>query len=135
MNTPAKAAYLTALLGQSQQREQRCETALAAATTRPDTQAGIARLTGEQARQQALRAELAALPGVAVAGETPAGLAVEKAEKGIWRIAAALYENHGFPATIALGEALGLPFGYCEPCDNETATLAGSCLTCGSTKA
>jgi hypothetical protein len=62
MTTDAKAAYLTALLDQSQQREQRYETSLAAATTRHDTQAATARLTAEQARQQELRTELAALP-------------------------------------------------------------------------
>ena len=62
MNVPAKAAYLTALIGQSQQRECGYETFLAQATTRPDTQAGIYRLEKEQGRQQELQAELAALP-------------------------------------------------------------------------
>ncbi|MDF7815366.1 hypothetical protein [Hymenobacter sp. YC55] len=65
MNTPAKAAYLTALIAESERREQRYETFLVGATTRPDTQAGIARLENEQARQQELRTELAALPPLA----------------------------------------------------------------------
>lgn len=135
MNAPARAAYLTALIGQSQQREQSYETSLAEATTRQDTQAGVARLESERARQQALRDELAALPLVAEAVKTPAELAVENAEKGIWLIAADLYEQHGFQPTIDLGEELGLPFSYCKPCDHTTATLAGSCLSCSSTKA
>lgn len=65
MTTPAKAAYLTALLDQSQQRERSHETALAQATSRPDTQAGIYRLEKEQAHQRGLQAELAALPAAA----------------------------------------------------------------------
>ena len=66
---------------------------------------------------------------------TMANLAVTAAVKGIWQIAIDLYEQHGFGATIALGDELGLPFGYCKPCDTETATLDACCLSCSSTKA
>ena len=61
MNTPAKTAYLTALLDQSRQREARYETVLARATTRPDTQAAIYRLEKEQAQARELAAALLAL--------------------------------------------------------------------------
>lgn len=63
-----------------------------------------------------------------------ADAAVTAAVKGIWQIAIDLYEEHGFQATIDLGEKLALPFGYCEPCDNDTATLDGACLSCSSPK-
>lgn len=62
MTIAAKSAYLTALIGQSQQREAQHETSLAGATTRHDTQASRYRLEQEQARQGELRAERAALP-------------------------------------------------------------------------
>lgn len=59
---------------------------------------------------------------------------VTNAVKAIWQAAIDLYERHGFSATVTLGEALGLPSSRCEPCDNDTATLQGACLSCGSSK-
>lgn len=61
MKPEAKAAYLTALISQSQQREKGYQANLDTADTRHDTVSATARLEREQTRQQELRTERAEL--------------------------------------------------------------------------
>ena len=50
----------------------------------------------------------------------------------IYYKAVELYVTIGVSAVCDYANELGLPYEYCEPCENEMPTLDRACLVCGT---
>jgi hypothetical protein len=55
-------------------------------------------------------------------------------KEAIALLAVKLYDNkeYGIQGVVDLGDALGLPYGYCEACEEVYPVLDGACLVCGN---